>query len=117
MENSLTKDIFWTGRPVVVLLFSFHMKKRCSRFLFVCFFLVSESLVFLLCPPSVVNGNLEKKIVNTGYEFVFKEYIFWELNKCHYSALLLKKIPPPVFNKRGPIFQPKKSKKKGQNAD
>ena len=34
-----------------------------------------------------MNGNLE--IVNTGYEFVFKEYIFWELNKCHYSHLLL----------------------------
>lgn len=28
------------------------------------------------------------RIVNTGYEFVFKEYIFSELNKCHYSHLL-----------------------------
>lgn len=50
--------------------------------LFIC-----PLLFFFSSPISVVNGTL--KIVNTGYEFVFKEYIFWELNKCHYSHLLL----------------------------
>ena len=88
-ENSLTKDIFFSARaPVIVLLFSLHAKDMVgfvtdllvSLFHVLCFFCFSPPSPLLLWMKTL-------KIVNTGYEFVFKEYIFWELNKCHYSHL------------------------------
>lgn len=56
------------------------------------------------------------KIVNTGYEFVFKEYIFGELNKCHYSHLLLEIffLEPEV---EIVYIQSKMSKIKGEMGD
>lgn len=80
---------FWTGptRHSITVLASTCKRDGCFCHRFARISLYMSSVVFFSSPLSVVNGTL--KIVNTGYEFVFKEYIFWELNKCHYSHLLL----------------------------
>lgn len=120
MENSLTKDIFldWVACCSITVQLP-HEKEMFAFFVFLFFQSLNHlyfSFMSSYVPPLFLCCEWKpwKKIVNTGYEFVFKEYIFWELNKCHYSALLLKKIPPPVFNKRGPISSQRNQRKKGR---